>query len=220
MEIQCQRLGSAVVRQEVNDMDAEHSTAGPGRRRDVQGVTLIETMLASAILLTVGAGLMGLFTNAIEQNETQGNSASRTTEYAQDKMEQLLKLSFTTASTDTATDTRVFPVRSSGGTGLGGTAASTTYGTVPSSPVPPPPEGCTVGYVDYLDQSGTLLTTYGTCGATPVPPTSAFYTRQWQIVTDSTATLMTITVVVTAKPLRKGGIAFSTRLVCVKAKDL
>jgi Tfp pilus assembly protein PilV len=190
-----------------------HVTTGMGRQRDAQGMTLLEIMIAAAVLVTVSAGLLGLFATAIEQNETQGDSAARTTEYAQDKMEQLMKLSFS----DTATDTRVFPVAASGGTGLGGSAVNTTYGSVPSSPVPPPPEACTVGYVDYLDQSGNLLTSYGTCGATPVPPSSAFYTREWSIATDSTGTLKTITVVVTAKPLRKGGVVPSTGLVSVKS---
>src|SRR6266404_1726284 len=64
-------------------------SAPPGR-----GVTLVETMLASLILIIVVAGLLPLFTTAITQNEQQGDIATRTIEYAQDKMEQLVKLDF------------------------------------------------------------------------------------------------------------------------------
>jgi type II secretory pathway pseudopilin PulG len=192
---------------------------GMRRRTEARGTTLIETMIAAAILLACVAGLIGLFAAAVDQNETQGNSAARTTEYAQDKIEQLMKLSFT----DTASDTRVFPVATSGGSGLGGTAASTTYGSVPTPPIYAPPEACTSLYVDYLDELGNLLTTYGTCGATPAtttPPSAYFYTRQWSIVTDATATYKTITVVVTARPLRTGGTVPSTTLICIKAANL
>lgn len=181
-------------------MDGEQSTTGRGRRRDARGVGLIETVIALGILLSVTAGLLSLFTLVVEQNETQGNSASRATEYAQDKMEQLMRLSFT----DGATNTTVFPTTPTGGTGLGGSmAASTTVGAVP-------PAAAVTGYVDYFDQLGNLLTS----------STSSFYTRQWSIATDSTGTLKTITVVVTAKPLRTGGVAPSTTLVCVKSNNL
>lgn len=180
---------------------------------------LLETMIAAALLLVCVAGVIGLFTTSVEQNETQGNNATRTTEYAQDKMEELLALNFA----DTTSDTRVFPVSSTGGSGLGGTAASTTYGSAPSPPIFAPPEPCTSLYVDYLDQSGNLLSSYGICGstsATTAPPSSYYYTRQWSIATDATATLKTITVVVTARPLRSAGVVASTTLVCIKAANL
>lgn len=177
----------------------------PSRQRagkhDQAGIGLIETMIAAAILLMMSVGILTLFPSVITTNKTQGDLATRTTEYAQDKMEQLLALSFT----DGATNTTVFPEASSGGTGLGGTmSASSTVGAIP-------PAAATTGYVDYLDQNGNLLTS----------STGAEYTREWEISTDSTATLKTITVVVTAAvPAGVQGTAPSTTLVCVKSSGL
>ena len=49
---------------------------------------------------------------AMMTTENQGHLAARTTEYAQDKMEQLLVLSWG----DSTSDTRVFPASDTGGT--------------------------------------------------------------------------------------------------------
>src|SRR5579863_556415 len=110
------------------------------RRHDERGLTLIETMIAAAILLIVVVGLLNLFTVAMTTNQQQGNLATRTTEYAQDKMEQLMALNFNDASTNTT----VYPITSTGGTGLA-VGGSITLG----APVP--------NYVDYLDDTGNLL---------------------------------------------------------------
>jgi Tfp pilus assembly protein PilV len=171
------------------------------RKHDEAGVTLIETMMAACVLLIALTGMLNLFVVVIATNQTQGDLATRTTEYAQDKLEQLLQLSFN----DGATNTTVFPVASSGGTGLGGTmSASSTVGAVP-------PAAAATGYVDYFDQNGNLLTS----------STGAKYTRQWSISTDSTATVKTITVVVTAQvPRGVQGAAPSTKLVCLKSSGL
>ena len=125
------------------------------RQPDERGLTLVETMIAAAILLIVVVGVLNLFTMTIITNHQQGNIATRTTEYAQDKMEQLMALKFN----DRTSDTTVFPVTSTGGTGL------VSGGSIP--PATPP-----AGYSDYLDQNGNLL-----AGAT-----SGSYIRQWQIV--------------------------------------
>ena len=186
-------------------MDGEHLTTSKGRRREARGVGLIETTIAVGILLSVTVGLLSLFTLVVEQNETQGDRAARATEYAQDKLEQLMRLSFN----DGATNTTIFPVSSAGGTGLGGTmAVSTTVGAVQ-------PAAYVEGYVDYFDNLGNLV-----ASATGALPATALYTRQWSITTDATGTLKTITVVVTAAPLRTGGVAASSTLVCVKSNNL
>ena len=57
------------------------------------GVTLIETVFASAILLVVMTGLMSVMGVATALTENEGHLAARAAEYAQDKMEQLLALS-------------------------------------------------------------------------------------------------------------------------------
>jgi type II secretory pathway component PulJ len=140
--------------------------------RNEQGTTLIEVVIASAILVTLMAGLMSMAGLAISTTENQGHLAARTTEYAQDKMEQLLALAYN----DTTSDTRVFPAANSGGTGLavGGSAN-------PDAPV--------ALYVDYLDENGNLCGSTGAACIAPsgtTAPAGWFYKRVWKIVQAST----------------------------------
>jgi hypothetical protein len=146
------------------------------------GTTIIEVVISSAILVTLMAGLMSLAGLAINTTENQGHLAARTTEYAQDKMEQLLALAYT----DAVSDTTVFPATNAGGTGLaiGGNAN-------PSAPV--------TKYVDYLDQSGNLCGSASASCVAPVgttPPTGWFYQRVW-VVSSPSANLKQITVTAT-----------------------
>ena len=143
------------------------------RLRSEQGTSLIEVLIASAILVTLMAGLMSMMALAIKTTENQGHLAARTTEYAQDKMEQLLALSFT----DSVSDTRTFPAGSSGGSGVAVGGSSD-----PDNPVDL--------YVDYLDEDGKLLPSVG--GAAP---SGWFYKRVWKIeYTTGSTTLKKITV--------------------------
>ena len=80
------------------------------------GVTLIETMIAALILLVGVIAIMRLMAVAVGQNLSQGDVQTRVSEYAEDKMEQLMALSFT----DVSTNTTVFPPTTTGGVGLGG----------------------------------------------------------------------------------------------------
>jgi hypothetical protein len=128
-------------------------------------------MISLSILLIVAGGLMGLATIATSTTETQGHLASRTTEYAQDKMEQLLALKFCDGPTN-GTDTTVFPaVVNAGGTGLagcnnpGGNPPTALAGGSLSVAAP------AAGYVDYLDASGNLVSSTGAWE----------YIRLWQI---------------------------------------
>jgi prepilin-type N-terminal cleavage/methylation domain-containing protein len=137
------------------------------------GMSLLETMISLAILLLIAAGVLSLATIATSTTETQGHLASRTTEYAQDKMEQLLALAFCDGPPNTtATDTTVFPaVVDATGTGLAGCTnpggnpptASSGGGLNPANPA--------TGYVDYLDASGNLVSSTANWE----------YIRVWQI---------------------------------------
>ena len=78
------------------------------------GTTLIETTIACGILLVTLAGLMSMGTIATMHTENQGHLAPRTTEYSQDKMEQLLALAYG----DSTSNSVVFPTAVGGGSGL------------------------------------------------------------------------------------------------------
>ena len=195
---------------------------GKGRsktqRPTERGLSLVETLMAVALLLVTVAGILPVFTLGFQVTEQQGDMSTRVTEYAQDKMEQLLSLSNVNVNSDGfndgVTDTTVFPAVTDGSTGcdgttvicgLGGTmTANSTVGSIP-------PTAPVSKFVDYLDANGKLL----------ISSTGAGYKRQWSVTTDSTATLKTITVVVTS--LQSAGVkgaAPSTTLVCIKSANL
>jgi len=137
------------------------------------GVSILEVTIAGFFLTVVSVALLNAFTMAVGQNKTQGEIGTRVTEYAQDKMEQLLALSYSDTTSNTASST--YPAPSTGGTGL-----SDGGGINPASPV--------ANYVDYLASDGTLQ------GGTSTSTT--FYKRLWQI--SSASNLKTITVFTTA----------------------
>jgi hypothetical protein len=140
-----------------------------------RGTTLIETVIATSLLLVVMIGLLSMAALATVYTENHGHLEARTTEYAQDKMEQLLAL----VATDVVSNTVVFPAAPNGGTGLAFGGSANT-----AAPVN--------GYVDWLAQDGTLL------GGGSAPPTGWFYERVWQ-VTVLTAGVRQVTVTATVK---------------------
>jgi len=174
------------------------------RRSKQAGVTLIEVMIAVLILTIVSAGLLGVFSIAVSQNKSQGEYATRVTEYAQDKMEQLLALQFA----DTASNTTVWPTATTGGTGL------SPGGAVPSTN--PAPSGwftsssVVAGYVDYLDVNGNLL------GGGATAPVGSFYIRVWQITTSGNVDTITV-VAGTLSVVGLAGLSPTSTLVCLKA---
>ncbi|HEY2545990.1 MAG TPA: hypothetical protein VGI46_07990 [Candidatus Acidoferrum sp.] len=156
-------------------------------------MALIETMIALGVLLVVAVGVMSLALLSMTTTENQGHLQARTSEYAQDKMEQLLGLAFC----DATTDTTALPANPAGGTGLAGcpvpvVSPQTGTGgnggsTNPNAPV--------AGYVDYLDPNGNLLV-----GAAGAAPAGWFYMRIWQVsMSAGTNTLKQITVTVKTK---------------------
>ena len=141
-------------------MKGGHTSDGSrgARLRSEAGLGLLEVVIALSILLVLSLGILPLGVLAIARTENEGHLAARTTEYSQDKMEQLLSLAYN----DSVTDTRVFPSAASGGTGLAVGGSSN-----PSAPA--------AGYVDYLDLTGNLVASSGW-----------FYKRTWQITSPFT----------------------------------
>jgi hypothetical protein len=160
------------------------------RQKLQAGASLLEVVFSLAILLVIAGALMSLAAKSLSTTETQGHLAARTTEYAEDKMEQLLALKFCDGPTN-GTDVTQFPGQvTATGTGLagcnnpGGTppTALSGGGINPTAPVQ--------YYVDYLDLSGT--------------PSSATlnweYIRVWQIsVPAGSSGLKQISVLVQAR---------------------
>ena len=168
------------------------------RLHEQRGLSLIEAMIATMVFLFGIVSVMSLFTVAATQNANQGEFATRTTEYAQDKMEQMLTLTFN----DSTTNTTVYPPAATGGTGLG--ASLSAGGTVGSVNTASP----ATGYVDYLNAQGTLL------GSS----SGWFYKRQWSISLNAAGTMKTITVVVITKAQAGASKPPSTRLISYKTK--
>ncbi len=159
-----------------------------------RGFTLIETVIASAILLVAAAGLLSMAGIATMYTENHGHLEARTAEYAQDKMEQLLALAYT----DQVSDTTRFPALPTGGTGL-----AVGGGIDTANPVD--------GYVDWLESDGDLL--FG--GVTP--PATWFYQRVWRITTPATD-LKEITVVTTVRSTIGGELKPKSTVVVLKSR--
>ena len=129
------------------------------RLRGERGFSLIETMIGLCLLLIVAAGVLPLSLLALKISENQGHLMARATEYAEDKLEQLMSLAYG----DVVSDTRVFPAVTNGGNGLtpGG-------GIDTSAPVHL--------YVDYLTREGALI-----ASSDGKPPEGWFYQRVWRV---------------------------------------
>ena len=134
---------------------------------------------------------------ATNTTENQGHLMARSTEYAQDKVEQLFALAYG----DATSDTRVFPApaRAAAGSRLAGA-------TNTAAPV--------AGYVDYLDVNGNVLPSAG--GAAPA---TWFYARAW-LITSPRANLKQITVRTTVRAAALGGSGRVPRINGQRAQDL
>jgi hypothetical protein len=177
----------------------EHSMTRSIQYRRQRGVSIIETMIASFILLVGVSGVMGLFGYAAGMSKDSGDVTTRAIIYSQDKMEQLMSLSFTDAATNTTSNT--YPMPLTGGTGIGGDmAANTTVGGLSTT-------SPTTGYVDYLTFDGVRQTS----------STGAFYVRVWQISINGSH-LKTIKVLTKAlRTTSSKGTAAQMEIVCTKS---
>lgn len=149
------------------------------------GVSLVEVLIAVLIAIIGVFSLGGVIFQATAANKNQGTETTRTTIYAQDKLEFLLSLDFVSCS-ELAPSTPL-PVDCNA-TGIDPTNASSPWNkglTVGASGVagvlgPPAQTSCPaagsayVGYMDFLDANGLQ---FDDC-ANPAMPA---YIRQWQI---------------------------------------
>ena len=133
---------------------------------DARGFSIIEVLMATALMVTAVASLAQLFALSTTRNTSAKNTTFASV-LAQQKMEQLRSLtwgfdSLGLPATDITTDTTKFP-ETNGGTGLSPSPVNTLQQNV-------------VGYVDYLDARGQSLG-----GATAQPPVGAVYIRRWMV---------------------------------------
>jgi hypothetical protein len=155
------------------------------RIRSEAGMSLVETAIATTILIVVLSGLLSVLSVAAAITENEGHLSARAAEYAQDKMEQLMALAYS----DDVSDTTQIPTAPSNGTGvaIGGSSNANT----PAAK-----------YVDYLDAEGKPLCP---CSGTTAPD-GWFYKRVWQVsapVGSTNLKQVTVTVIVSHSIAKK-----------------
>ncbi len=96
-----------------------------------RGLSLMETLIATAIAGSVMVGLASLVSAAMMQSKNQGQTTSQATALAAQKIDQLMTLQFTAAST-------AAPL----------TCAASPCGSITAD---------TTNYVEYLDATGNVL---------------------------------------------------------------
>jgi hypothetical protein len=170
------------------------SNKTPKRVRNSQsGMTLVETLIALAVLFVMAGGLLGIGAVAMITSENQGHLAARTAEYAQDKMEQLMSIPFANNNIDTFSITPnncvLFLTNAACNTGAGLSVGGTSNPACGEAGQP----ACINQYVDYLDINGNPL------GGGVAAPAGWYYRRVWRIedvspVAAASPTLKRITV--------------------------
>ena len=156
-------------------------------KRYESGVSLVETMIAVLVAFIVMSSIGAVIFSSMVANKNQGTEVTRMTALAQEKMEQLARLSFSNTTTNTTLIT-------DSGWSIGLTTnASTDLTQLASCPTT---GTANVGYVDFLDNNGQPLS-----GACATAIASGFgYQRRWKITSVSGVTgLKQIVVVVYAR---------------------
>lgn len=130
------------------------------------GFSLVEVLVAAAVLMTGLIAVAQMFVTSTNQNMS-ARRVTTTSVLAQQKIEQLRALAwgfdeFGLPVSDFSTNIAVTPPVSSGGVGL---QASPDFSLFNSTP----------GYVDYLDAYGSWV------GTGAAPPATAIYVRRWSI---------------------------------------
>lgn len=157
--------------------------------RNQDGLTLIETLVASVILLVGLLTLAQLFGVAIKQNTDSGRDFTKAVALAEDKMEELNNLSFSDTTTNVSVNAPYPP------TGKGLSQGGST-----------PPASTVTYYSDFVDQNGFRTTA-----------ADSLFTRQWQI-SDVSPSLKRIFVSV-KRNRPNFGPPLEVKLVTLKAKE-
>ena len=152
-----------------------------GIRSSENGVTLIETLIAVLIAVVGVFSVGGLIFQATVTNKNQGTEVTRATIYAQDKMEKLLSLDFTSCNQAASLQPAGCNTTNINATGwaqgllAGGTLGPPVQATCPTS-------GASVGYVDFLDINGLQLPgSTAATGCSALATSSVAYVRMWQV---------------------------------------
>ncbi len=158
--------------------------------RGDRGTSLIEALIATLVALIGVFGLGSLIFEATVTNKNQGTEVTRATIYAQDKMEKLLSLDFTSCNTSTppagCNTTNISASGWNQGLLAGGTTGEQSDNSY-SAQLTCPGSGSSIGYMDFLSADGIQLPTTGAAATCSAVPTPAGYIRMWQI-TDATST--------------------------------
>jgi prepilin-type N-terminal cleavage/methylation domain-containing protein len=130
------------------------------------GFSLIEVLVATALLATGVLTMAGMFGLATQSN-LAGRSNTFATVLAEQKLEQLRSLAWgfdidNLPVSDQSTDTTVVPENPIGGTGLTPSADGALRENIK-------------GWVDHLDAYGNII------GNDEVAPNAAVYTRRWSV---------------------------------------
>jgi type II secretory pathway pseudopilin PulG len=130
------------------------------------GFSLVEVLVAAAILMTGLIAVAQMFVASTNQN-MEARRVTTTAVLAQQKIEQLRGLAwgfdeFGLPVSDFSSDITVTPPTSGGGVGLQASPPNTLTASTP-------------GYVDYLDAYGAWI------GNGAAPPANAIYVRRWSI---------------------------------------
>jgi type II secretory pathway pseudopilin PulG len=130
------------------------------------GFSLVEVLVAAAILMTGLIAVAQMFVASTNQN-MESRRVTTTGVLAQQKIEQLRALAwgfdeFGLPVSDYSSNVTITPPASSGGVGL----QASPGGTLDTS---------TTGYVDYLNQYGAWI------GTGTTAPAGAIYVRRWSI---------------------------------------
>lgn len=144
-----------------------HPVRPPASRASGEaGFSLVEVLVAAAILMTGLIAVAQMFVTSTNQN-MDARRVTTTSVLAQQKIEQLRALAwgfdeFGLPVSDFSSNIAVTPPASSGGVGLQASPDFSLFTSVP-------------GYVDYLDAFGNWV------GTGTTPPANAIYVRRWSI---------------------------------------